>query len=72
MQILKKYQLCESYDEVHAIPSSDFRFNFQIFFLKCSDVCHNTYTTMMKLDSFTLPKEDPQKHKSRDTSIEFC
>ena len=31
-----------------------------------------TYPTMMKLGSFTLPKEDPIILESRDTTHEFC
>ena len=31
-----------------------------------------TYPTMMKLGSFTLPKEDPIIFESRDTTHEFC
>ena len=34
-------------------------------------ICH-TYPTMMKPDSYTLPKEDPKIQKSRDTPLEFC
>ena len=31
-----------------------------------------TYPTMIKLGSFTLPKEDPIIFESRDTTHEFC
>ena len=34
-------------------------------------ICH-TYPTMMKLGSYTLPKEDPKIYESRDTPLEFC
>ena len=34
-------------------------------------VCH-TYPTMMKLGSYTLPKEDQKIYESRDAPLEFC
>ena len=34
-------------------------------------ICH-TYHTMMKLGSYTLPKEDRKIYESRDTLLEFC
>ena len=30
---------------------------------------YHTYSTMMKLGSYTLPKEDPKKYESRDTFL---
>ena len=36
-----------------------------------SKICH-TYSTMMKLGTVTLPKEDPKIFKSSDTTLEFC
>ena len=30
------------------------------------------YSTMMKLDIYTLPKQVPKKYKSCDTPLEFC
>ena len=32
----------------------------------------HTLSTMMKLGSYTLPKENPKIYKSHDTSLEIC
>ena len=34
-------------------------------------ICH-TYLTMVKLGSYTSPKEDPEIYESHDTLLEFC
>ena len=33
---------------------------------------YHTYPTMMKLGSYTLPKEDPKIYESPDKRLEFC
>ena len=34
-------------------------------------ICH-TYSTLMKLGNYTLPKEDAKNYELRDTPFEFC